>query len=1347
MAASLQGTFDLQDRASAKLEKMERRAKATDRAFQKLGRTMDRMGTGKQTASMEKLDKALGRVEKSAYRLERRLDRLGRQHTNINVNTRQLEQAQREVARLQSQLAALEAQSLMTTNATDGLRKKVAGLEAELAATRGAARSAERAAASFFDRMALGGRRLGEKVNPIFGSLGAGLGGIVGGFGQAASSMGMMGKAALALTPILVPLVATITALGGSLAFAVGGAAAGGLGLMSAMSVGLAGIGAVAIPAAKKLSEYRKAVEALNKAQSSGDAKKIQEAQDSLNKVARSAPGIGRLSRALDDLSGRWTKLSRPAQSKFFSVAAGGIRTLNSLMPTFAVASSRAMDAFARFGEIVGRGFRSEGFRDFVHSMSDLFRQLSAPAASLFVSIGRAVANISIAAKPYVIRWFQGMARSMREWSTSMNDAVKGGGGKTKVEAMVSRLMANLGAWKRFIGSIFRLFGALFGGGERSGASLIDRMTGRINKWTEDINKMRADGSLSDWFDKHINQFVEFAKAIGTLIQMLSRLAEQLSAFAPLVSAIVGNPLLSVGGYMAGRGIYRGMGGGAAGGGAAAGQAAAGGRTAAGLAGGGAGMLGRLSDSRLMYQIGRQSGMGRGASMLAGAGELTAGGLRAAGKIAAPVAAAMAAFDFATFPGTAGERTQHTLSKATFGLVPDAQTREQNRATGNAKADAFLQKHGGTGARQQQMAHLQGLLDEKVTVRNPRVRQVLVRPKLTGDARERVEAELKALKPVVRAQVDLQGRERGQGLAGDFQERFFNKGANAAAFENTLGATRGQLGKMGTGSAARELVDQTIAWGRQTAGNNKTMLKDLANFEKAAVKHFGGAERGITVVNGSIRKNTRTAWREIRESMASQARRGVSETSAEWKRLHREALAVLSAMGITGAAASNALKNPSSVNPSSTPSRPGGGPSAPAMPGATTNSPSLSTPFSGGPSGDGLGIGGPTPEDARARVQARTEQMNGGGLMGAKPALGGYAAKAAEFGLRVSSGARAGAVTSSGNRSYHASGDALDLAGSPSQMMSFAQYAAANWGSHLEELIYTPFGKGQIKNGAPFVYGGQVAKDHYDHVHIADTAPSLAGGGPTTSYGAGGGMMPAVNLRSRKSGLPGVTGMLADRASAAVAAALSAKINGAAGAGGGGGGGTMSFDAVARLAESVGLPGVTFAQIAQGESSLNPSAIGNDPGGTQGLGLWQITTGFNDDIIRRFGGRDAMFNPQINAQAAKAIYDRQGIGAWYGTKYMTGTNLHYKGDGLGWGGWHREGGDFTVTKPTLLGVGEAGHEDISITPKGKRPSIGGGGISVTIGQINNHRQGDVKKIIIDELKAVERELAAAGRDD
>lgn len=110
-----------------------------------------------------------------------------------------------------------------------------------------------------------------------------------------------------------------------------------------------------------------------------------------------------------------------------------------------------------------------------------------------------------------------------------------------------------------------------------------------------------------------------------------------------------------------------------------------------------------------------------------------------------------------------------------------------------------------------------------------------------------------------------------------------------------------------------------------------------------------------------------------------------------------------------------------------------------------------------------------------------------------------------------------------------------------------------------------------------------------------------------------------------------------------------------------GGGYQLPGYVIARLAEHFGMPGRTMEQITRGESDRQPGAVGTDPGGTHGLGLWMITTGYNDGLIRRLGGVDAMRNPVQNAKAAASIWKSQGIGAWYGTKFVTGNNLHYSG--------------------------------------------------------------------------------------
>lgn len=111
------------------------------------------------------------------------------------------------------------------------------------------------------------------------------------------------------------------------------------------------------------------------------------------------------------------------------------------------------------------------------------------------------------------------------------------------------------------------------------------------------------------------------------------------------------------------------------------------------------------------------------------------------------------------------------------------------------------------------------------------------------------------------------------------------------------------------------------------------------------------------------------------------------------------------------------------------------------------------------------------------------------------------------------------------------------------------------------------------------------------------------------------------------------------------------------------GGGNWSADEAATLVyQAGGTPAEAklLSTKVQGESGGRPGAVGHDPGGTTGLGLWQITTGFNDDLIQRFGGRSGIMNPVNNAKAALAILRRQGIGAWYAPSSAPGEILFDK---------------------------------------------------------------------------------------
>ena len=113
---------------------------------------------------------------------------------------------------------------------------------------------------------------------------------------------------------------------------------------------------------------------------------------------------------------------------------------------------------------------------------------------------------------------------------------------------------------------------------------------------------------------------------------------------------------------------------------------------------------------------------------------------------------------------------------------------------------------------------------------------------------------------------------------------------------------------------------------------------------------------------------------------------------------------------------------------------------------------------------------------------------------------------------------------------------------------------------------------------------------------------------------------------------------------------------------------TITQHQAALLAEAQGLPGRTYGQIAQGESNFVPTAVGTDPGGTHGLGLWQMTPGVQsretkkawDAIAKEHPG--GYKNPVAAAEMAKYLAgDSTGVSNYYGTDSVTDPDAHLPG--------------------------------------------------------------------------------------
>lgn len=126
---------------------------------------------------------------------------------------------------------------------------------------------------------------------------------------------------------------------------------------------------------------------------------------------------------------------------------------------------------------------------------------------------------------------------------------------------------------------------------------------------------------------------------------------------------------------------------------------------------------------------------------------------------------------------------------------------------------------------------------------------------------------------------------------------------------------------------------------------------------------------------------------------------------------------------------------------------------------------------------------------------------------------------------------------------------------------------------------------------------------------------------------------------------------------------------------------TLSMQQIAQVAEAAGLPGVTFSQVAIGESGQRPGADGGLSGtpGPAGYGLFQMTPAVqSQETLAKWaaiagpgktaadmaGPDPSYFNPVKNAQMAKVLYDSGGIGNWYGVGSVTDPNAHYTGPSL-----------------------------------------------------------------------------------
>ena len=286
--------------------------------------------------------------------------------------------------------------------------------------------------------------------------------------------------------------------------------------------------------------------------------------------------------------------------------------------------------------------------------------------------------------------------------------------------------------------------------------------------------------------------------------------------------------------------------------------------------------------------------------------------------------------------------------------------------------------------------------------------------------------------------------------------------------------------------------------------------------------------------------------------------------------------------------------------------------------------------FNGKEFGDGPGADpGSSAAQAAAQKDRGAETINA--LAGLMKGFGGP--------WNISSAKRSGrsGVTVSGNVSYHATGNAIDIVGnSPGvdtpQLLAINRYLS-QYAPGLNELIYAGPGGALVKDGrrvSPSLYGQAVMDIHHNHVHVAATSGMLKnlakkkkGGGFLNNVlggisGAAGNIWDAGrNLFNSGRNALGFGGSKKSNGSSS-----SKNSNGASGAGGGIAGGMMALTSSGSTASQASLIESLLAGLAAGNSDSGmgrpvsvdrgemPSGVlGRSAGTTRGSGSGSSSDG------------------------------------------------------------------------------------------------------------------------------------------
>lgn len=585
-----------------------------------------------------------------------------------------------------------------------------------------------------------------------------------------------------------------------------------------------------------------------------------------------------------------------------------------------------------------------------------------------------------------------------------------------------------------------------------------------------------------------------------------------------------------------------------------------------------------------------------------------------------------------------------------------------------------------------------------------------------------------------------------------------------AAMTQTVGRILGDMNRLPEAGAAY-IARGSLRWAHEAARQNPKLIGEYERLKDGVVERFRKIYDGARVWNDKIITGSRTQWKAVAQAMTDPIEQVKETQKTQFTEIQQQASQVLQAMGFSGPKASLLV---GAMEQGGSAAR-GAAADVRAIQAGVSAS-AIESPRARGGRIPGAGlrdtvpIGGAMAAPGELIVNRHTEaKINA--LLSGRTTLGREVAGERTPHYMARGGRVAGTQLPSTFAATHdtaglpgfPSTDVFGSAGSPVYSPASGRlvdphmipwdirkrvgggtvYLQADDGN---TYFLTHFGNvpaagpvraGQMIGTIGAVPGGAWASHIHEGLHSGLYAPGSSGGG------RGGSAMAIPDLKFSYLGGGGVPGALSFATGSLYARAARARIGqitgGTAGVGGGGGplpAGGGSSSANMALARSM--------MVASGFAPSEWSSLQT---------LWMGESGFNN--MARNPSSGAFGIPQAlpaSKMGAAAVAGSPSAQIAWGLDYIRGRygspssalsawqsrspHWYEKGGRVPFAGWHANGGEFEVRRPTLFGAGEAGVENVKITRGG-----GSGGATVEIAQviIHNSRAGDIRKQMKDEL--------------